>query len=455
MYDQLLRLTVGRRRTQAALSLSREYQPPIGSEEKTNFQLCRLNEAWSKALVHCPYWLDIAREYKIPGSLKELGDLERFPVLTKSAIQDNYDKIFMRTTGDVISSHYMTSGSTGEPTRYPRGSGDEPERINEVFAYRATCGILPFDRFIYFGGLPGSTARGLTGELNVLKRKSKDLIGNSRRMSGYTLGTDSALEALELICKFEPKYLVGFPSKITEIARHAKQLAGSEQYSFLQYVILSSENFTEAEAETISQTFGCRVLSEYGAEEIGVIAASNEQLFPLDVRWRYVSLRSAAASGELLVSTLGYREFPLFQYAIGDFVEPEESFDGSILSISKIYGRTREALKVGSKSSGESLEIMPLHFMNFLKVDTAVRDVQFFQPDHNSVSIYVCAGNNFNFETAARTFSAKVRDFYPEINLRNIELCEVPNVVLGARSKRKVLLEQAHENVIQRRQLGA
>ncbi|MGX1597893.1 phenylacetate--CoA ligase family protein [Dietzia maris] len=454
MYSELLRRTIGSGRTTRAIDLSAQYKSLESSEDILAFQLSRFNDVWSYAISECLYWAEVARKHRIPASLRSLDELDRFPVLDKAEINANSELIFRRKDGENIKSYYMTSGSTGSPTRFPRGPQDIRPRADEVFAYRADLGVLPFDRFVYFGGLPGSTGRGLSGKLHVAKRHMMDLVGNSRRRSGYVMDTAATDEAVELIRRFRPKYLVGFPSKILEIARRSELHHSSSEYPYLDLVILSSENFTEVDTDLIGKAFGCRVVSEYGAEEVGVVAASGSSAFPMDVRWRSIAIRETSDRGDFLVTTLGKRLFPLIQYDLGDLIEPGVAENGNVLSINRVKGRSREVVRLGAVRGGDSYAVMPLHLMNFLKVNRSVVGVQFFQRRQDALTVYIGVDGDVSLEALAGDLARKVREFYPLVDLGLLELALVPEMILGAREKHKVVLERPHPGVVDSVNLG-
>ncbi|MFI8592696.1 hypothetical protein [Dietzia maris] len=448
MYETIFRKTVGRRRVYNASELAWFYASKTSAEEIESRQLHRFNDLWDYARFNCPYWTDVARQYRLPDALYSLRQLEDFPILTKSDIRENREKIFRLSDGSAITSQYATSGSTGSPAKFPKGRADAAERANEVFAYRFAQGIVPFDRFVYLGGIPGSMTQGLAGSVQLYKRKVMDIVGNSRRMSAFNLDDGQLDASLALIQKFKPRHLIGFPSKILPLARLANRMQDTYDFSFIDTVILSSENFSKAEVVEISSAFSCDVISEYGAEEVGVIAASSRSRLCLDVRWNSIAVRVADSSGSALITTLGQRAFPLIQYELGDLIEPSCVQNGSVLAISSVLGRTRESILVRRLNSLPPLPLLPLHLVHIMRAFSNISDVQFFQCGEGEIEIYICMDGNVSLDEVARFFAVKLSELYPDVDKKAIRISSVSNPVMGAREKRKVVLGSAHPAVL-------
>ena len=125
----------------------------------------------------------------------------------------------------------------------------------------------------------------------------------------------------------------------------------------------TSEKIFDTYQKEAVEAYGCKIISEYGAAEAGVIA------FECPHGHMHINMEGVFAEeieGEIIVTNLVARSFPVIRYKLGDYVEFEdESFECPCgmkhLVIKDVLGR------VGKVVYGEQNTYPSLTFYNIFK----------------------------------------------------------------------------------------
>ncbi|MBI4359146.1 MAG: phenylacetate--CoA ligase family protein [Candidatus Nealsonbacteria bacterium] len=212
-----------------------------------------------------------------PESIKKIKDFNRLPVVDKASYiktNDFADLFPKKNIGDVTT-FSATSGSTGEPTFFPRGEKQDQyyEYILEIFLRnqfeihrKKTLGIIGFGLGVWIGGI--FTYK----NLNQLAQK------------GYSLSLVPVGPNKELVLKslqkfgrlFDQVILMGYPPFIKDVIDEAPA-KGINWRDYKIRILTAAEGFSEEFREYLAEKTGLKnpltdVVNIYGTVELGTMA---------------------------------------------------------------------------------------------------------------------------------------------------------------------------------------
>lgn len=396
---------------------------------------------WGRCLEEVPFYQSWAKENDLPRSISTLSELRDFPVLTKHVIQERSQEIFNDGRGGVIELAYSTGGTTGEPTRFPKGKSDMESMYPNAFVGRTWWGIWPFDSYVHvwghahlFGGV------GLRGRIGWAKRVVLDRFVNATRVSAYAMNDEALASHVRTIIRKNPKYLVGYTSAIFRIARYIEEHEiDVSSLTRLEVVLVTAETVTEADVSLIHEVFGAQVIIEYGSAETGAVAVSRDETWSLAVLW-HSFVCFVDDSGNICLTTLDpSRKFPLVNYAIGDTVAGGDIVDGNALSLGAVTGRSRDVLTV-SLTSGEALDLSPIYPVHILKSMAGVRTVQYRQESPAAIVVFVSGAPDLDLDVIRPRFVSELRKSHPEIDPNSIQIEATERPLLTAAGKQALFV---------------
>lgn len=439
LYPQtLVRKTVGRKRYRAGMAAVHLFTQPPSSEEIARQQVERFNRAWAQAL-QSPFYRKWAVEHQLPAAISDLGELEGWPVLTRADLRRDEDLVW---EGFDRRRAYSTSGTTSDPMFLPEGEEDFYPAFGAMWSYRGAAGLKPFDSFTSVGNLHMGTMNG-GGPLmfNVARRHLKDIAGNSWKINAMHRDAAYLDHELRRLLKMRPSYLVGYTSAVEALARRAAETRVLQGSGYVpRAAILSSERISEEAVRIVTDAFGTTVLSEYGAREIGVIAASTpESTWPMRTVWHHCILR-ADAGGRALVTTINRRSFPLINYDTGDLITPLLAGPGgTVLELGPIRGRTVDILKLPD-CDGVIQSYPAMGLADSVTNESLVEGIQVVQHE-GMATLLAVAPKADPVEYLARA-GASLRATYPQLGRGTIRLALIDEMVSGARGKRQMMVKE-------------
>lgn len=261
---RLIRLTFGKTRNELSRVHTEKLNATSSGEEIERQQLERFNQAWSYALT-LPFYSHWKSIHDLPTSINQLSDLAEWPALTKDELRGN-SELVQATPG--ITGHYRTSGSSGEPFNFPKGSRDSFESFSTLWSYRIGHGLQVFDPYLGVVSTIGGTTNSRFSQWKERAiRTGKDVLANSWKTKGFIATPPDADSAIRALRTLRPKYIIGYTSGIAAIARRVEQR--KIELPYLSHVILTSETIEAKDIEQIRKSLNVNVLVEYGASELG------------------------------------------------------------------------------------------------------------------------------------------------------------------------------------------
>jgi len=378
-------------------------------EEIQQYQLQKMQRLLAYATRHVPYYRRVFKDLDVRvEDFKQLGDLLRLPVLRKQDIRENLRDLVSEVYPKRHLRYDRTSGATGESLYfyYDRASS-EARRANYVEMNRC-IGIDIGDRIAYLWGRQFDVPRS-----KRLLNSLRATISNNLMLSMYAMDPKSLERYTEVLAKFKPHAIVGYPSAL---AHFAQAVAASSKQAFQpSAIVVSGEMLYDWQRETIEKAFGAKVYNHYGCCEFGAVARECRARNGLHVASDRILIevvpveRSATGEeiSELVVTDLDNYGMPFIRYAIEDM--GAITWDGCecglrLPRLHNAIGRTFDVIRAPNHNflGGTFWTIL-------LKTAKGVERFQVIQEKIDSITIAVVPTPEFSDESRAY-ISAKVRE---------------------------------------------
>ncbi|HSA32435.1 MAG TPA: hypothetical protein P5077_01785 [bacterium] len=290
------------------------------------YQVNQFNSVWNDAWRNVPFYAAWKKKYSLPDQIISLDELESWPIVTKKELQSN--AAFLVRTNRPPDSYGMTGGSTGEPLRFGSWKENAADFTPNMWMGRGAYGVEPGDRTCLLWGHQHLYGTGWRRQVNHLKRRIKDWLNNSYRISAYDLSPDAMKDALRKMCDFGPEFVIAFSPAMIAFCRTNRKDAEICRRLKVKCVMCTAGPLTQKEQEEIGSFFNASVCMEYGSAECGVMAytvpAGGYRTF-----WQTHLLQTVPDfqnAHRNIVTILKVRYFPLIRYDIGDYLElyPDE-----------------------------------------------------------------------------------------------------------------------------------
>lgn len=210
-----------------------------------------------------------------------------------------------------------TSGSTGQPVRFPRDLEMLRAMDAVMWAGYAWHGAVPGAANARFWGAPRQT-------LPRLKRSLADWALHRRRLSAFEITPERSLRFLHALRSLRPTYAYGYPTLMAHFAEHCEARDEHGGELGLQVVISTGELLADRVRNKLGGFFDCPVVNEYGCSESGVLGLECERGSLHILPWAaYVEVGDTGAdgpgdNGPALVTDLFGCAAPLLRYELGD-----------------------------------------------------------------------------------------------------------------------------------------
>lgn len=356
--------------------------------------------AWTKAGVH-------------PSDVRELSDLEAFPILTKADIR-RHNRALVSSAYDIAKLRVKrTSGSTGVPlTIYC----DEP-----AMQWKAACTIRSDEwsgyrlgqRVAKVWGNPEYRHFGLKGRLR------NRLFDRAVYLDTLNLNNDRIAEFAQAIRRHRPGLIFGHAHSLYLVACALKK---SRVLDIRPNGIISTAMILhDWQRAVIEEVFGCKVTNRYGCEEVSLIASECEEHNGLHINADSL-FAEVPSDGKLLVTDFVNRAMPLIRYQVGDVVVPSNRVckcGRGLPLIERVEGRDADYVvtPAGHLISGISLT------ENFANLIPGTAQVQIVQESITQLRIRLVTDDTFG--DASRVKIAElVRDTFGDGVAHDVELVD-------------------------------
>ena len=356
--------------------------------------------AWTKAGVH-------------PSDVRELADLEAFPILTKADIR-RHNRALVSSAYDVTKCRVKTtSGSTGVPlTIYC----DEP-----AMQWKAACTIRSDEwsgyrlgqRVAKVWGNPEYRHFGLKGRLRNY------FFDRAVYLDTLNLNDERIAEFAAIIRRHRPGLIFGHAHSLYLVACALKKSRVMDVRP--NGIISTAMILHDWQRTVIENVFGCKVTNRYGCEEVSLIASECEEHNGLHINADslYTEVRS---DGKLIISDFINRAMPLIRYEVGDVVVPSNRVckcGRGLPLIERVEGREADYVvtPAGNLISGISLT------ENFANLVPGTAQMQIVQESITQLRIRLVADDAFG-DASRRKIAELVRDTFGDSVSHDVELVD-------------------------------
>lgn len=312
--------------------------------------------------------------------------IRKIPILTKDTLRTNINSIITLSKGKGILS--KTGGTTGVSLNVIFTNEDNQRRFANVNAFRMKHGYRIGQKTAWFSG------KTLLSKNHVNRFWRTDYLFNIRYYSTFHINDETAPHYLKDILEFKPKYFVGFPSCLYELALYGLN-TNFERPTFIKAIFPNAETITTNMRNVIEAYFGAKIYDQYGSAEGAphIFQYNNEYRF--DPREGFLEVLDEydqpAKTGRMVVTSYHTKGTPLIRYDIGDFVELKEKYDyNKIPVIKRIIGREMNFI-----NSPETGKINAGNISNTTKNVNGIIAFQIIQISLNEVKIKLLKSNEY------------------------------------------------------------
>jgi len=261
------------------------------------------------AVERVPHYRDLGLK---ADQITSAADLEHFPVLTKSTLQENQVKLLADGVTLDTCKTSITSGSTGEPTT---SAFDR----NTWLLCKYT---LKIRRLLAYGV-------GIGKRVLLVSEMHPEEIADSSRVFGsgllfgqrYVSIHQPVSHGLHELRSFRPHAIYAFPSYLAELLEYCERQ--QEILPSLGTIFTSSEVLSEGLRQRLMNAFSADVCDVYGNTEFKEVAwqcRSKRYHVNFESTWVETIDDAEDGFGTVLLTTLVNRAMPLIRYRVGDRV---------------------------------------------------------------------------------------------------------------------------------------
>lgn len=289
--------------------------------------------------------------YSYLQSYDEYYELTKFPVITRDIlsnenvnfinsdyIHDLKQMICLRTSGT----------STGHPMEIYWKSDDYIKSSKSIWKYRKKWyDISPFDTYICFHTY---MYYGNRVEKNQLYFYHKNYLS----LNAHELDDNRLRDYCNLIKKYKPKWIQFIPNIALKFVTYMEK-NNINPFESVEYIEYNGETLSDAIRQRVDNFFNVKSANLYGSIETNSIAYEcphHNIVFMNENIW------VESINGKIYITNLHNTVMPLIRYDLGDRIEliPNKcSCSNSPFSITKIYGRNTDGIRIGNTFVTESL----------------------------------------------------------------------------------------------------
>jgi phenylacetate-CoA ligase len=313
------------------------------------FQQERLQALLKHAYENTSYYHRIFKELKLkPEDIKNVGDLQKLPILTKEHIRNNLDDLTAKNYSKEELIPSATGGSTGEPMRF--FIDKEGITWNMAAAYREWnwAGYNLGDKIAYLWGAPQDLSHQAE-----LKARIYNLIQRTIWLDAFDMTEKIFEEYVRILRKFKPKVINAYASAIYLMAQYMEKRGIDDIRP--KAILTSCEMLFDYQRETIERAFGCEVFDYYSGRDTTLQAGEcpEHSGYHLSIETGMVEFVkdgehvAPGELGEIVITDLCNYAMPFIRYEIGDLGVPSDEVCSCGLGLplmEKVVGRSNDIL---------------------------------------------------------------------------------------------------------------
>ena len=375
-------------------------------EQLEELQNKKLRALIKHAYEKVPYYHRIFKERGLTSNdIKTVEDLQKLPILTKDEIRKNFAELMAKDFENWKPIQNATSGSTGEPLRYYITKNNLSIGWASGFRAWSWAGYKLGDKRVTLAGsslLPSHMS---------FKKRFRYLLERNLPLSSLNMTEDVMEEYAQKIIKFKPKYIRGYPSALSILAKFLTENGIHDIQPVA--VFTTAETLLPYQRKIIEDVFGCDVLDGYGCRDGGANAMECPEHSGCHIASEQVVMEfvkggekvSSGEMGEIIATDLHNYAMPFIRYAAGDVGIPTDevcSCGRGLPLLKSIEGRV---LDIISLENGTMLSGLPLtdEFEYIEKEKSGTfKQYQIVQESKNKLLIKIVKGDGYTQEDTRR-----------------------------------------------------
>lgn len=402
-------------------------------KEINQYQINNFNKVWSYCFSKINFYSDLKKKFKLKDDIKNLGELDNFPRISKKNIIENFDQI----QKDVKAKNFSyTGGTSGYVTKFPTSYTNSKINYTNTLLCRSWHNIRENDKMLYIWGHSHKFDSNIFKKnLNVAKNLLKDIYHKRKRFSAYDLNENFLNKIQKQIFSGKFNTLLSYGSTLSIISNYIN--SNNKIYNNQINIIYTSDNILNNDLENIRRVFPkSKIISEYGMAETGIIGYSLENHQEIKILWSDFIIKKF--DDQIMITDITSKNFPLINYLPDDFLKID-NYDQNhpVLKIRDIKGKERPNFEFKSKTRLYKKSLVILDHI-FKKIENII-SVQFFIKE-NQLYIF-CYPNTKNEELIK-----KMIDEYFEDKIINILVKFVKKPVKTISGKFKYILDEKDFN---------
>jgi phenylacetate-CoA ligase len=250
--------------------------------------------------------------------LTQPGFLARVLPLTKHEVIEGCDDFVDRSNPRPL--HWTTTGgSTGETVRFCHDRAAFGNIKARAWRFHRGAGLLEGERVARLWGAPMERRDAYTWKNRLLRR-----VKNTLFLDGYDLSRENMACYAQQLQEFRPRLIIAFTACLNLLTEYMEQQGIGGIHP--QAIITTASPLYPRYRTRFESFYGCPVFDEYGSREFGGMAYECDAHVGLHqcIEDVHISVTRDGQElplgevGELLVTGLFNRAFPLIRYPIGD-----------------------------------------------------------------------------------------------------------------------------------------
>jgi phenylacetate-CoA ligase len=281
--------------------------------------------------------------------LEQPATFQHLPIITRAEIRANFEQI----VSNEVDRKKLRLVSTGGSTGIPLTIGADPRLALEVISWR---------RLKLWGGSPGDNSGYI---YRVIPRGFSKFVRDVAyypTKRAYLSATEMSEAALQrFITKLranQASYIVAYVGALKVLADFLN--ATNQTIPSLKFCWSTAAPLPDFLRLDLEKTFRVPVYSQYGSSEFYWIAAERTDRTGLDVDWDIRSVEvldnrrktvEPGTYGDLIVTDLINRAFPMIRYEIGDrgrFIVGDQTTESAFPILDFVRGRSSDTIRLTS-----------------------------------------------------------------------------------------------------------
>lgn len=358
------------------------------------------------AIEHSPYYKETLG--KIPN-VTNIHNIRQLPIVNKEILRTNIQDIVAKTDEKLIKS--KTGGTTGKSLEVQNFHRNNQERFAFLDDFRSRFGYELGKKTAWFSGKSLLTDR----DIKANRFWKTDPFHNVKYYSTFHMKEDYLKYYVEDIIKYQPEYLVGFPSTMFEIAKYGLRNKFDFPSNTIKAIFPTAETITEESRKTIETFFKTKLYNQYASSEGApfIFECENGNL--------HLELQSGVFevidendqptnSGRLVVTSFTNEGTPLIRYDIGDSITLEDETKTCTCGnnnplVKEILGRIDDYVY-----SPENGKINLGNVSNTLKDTKGIIRFQAVQNDLNEIEVFTVVDHTIYNATIEKKFIQNWKD---------------------------------------------